>query len=226
MKRSTGQLMTGLVLLAMVFTTGVEAKPKAIKVKTNPSETVVTTAPRNMTISGKQYIVLGGGARMIPDNIVVYQSCDKVDCAGVQEDIIKNLLEAGDKPYKTFQKTKVLRSVSTSIISQYKECMNRLGADSSVCEGSVKGMLKEAIISQYKTDLLLGQFIQLSRNGQSQTVRTDFEGNYSLTCPSTKCLVFSTGKASQSNGFWIKVIDSGSKFDLTNSSMVHSYNEP
>lgn len=225
MKRSTGQLMTGLVLLSMAFTTGVEAKPKAIKVKANPSETVAATAPRNMIISGKQYIVLGSGARMIPDNIVAYQSCDKIDCTRVQENIIKSLSEAENQPDEMLQKISITRSAFTPILAQFVECMNRLGAQSVVCKDSREGMMKEARISRYKTNLLVEQFIQLSRNAQSQVVRTDFEGNYSLTCPSTKCLVYTVGKAAQSNGFWIKVVDSGSKFDLTNSSMIHSYNK-
>jgi hypothetical protein len=225
MKRSTGYLMTGLVVLSMAFANSVDAKPKAIKAKANPTETVAATEQRNTLISGKQYIVLGGGTRMIPDNVIFYQSCDKVDCANVQSNIIKNLSEAENQPDEILRKVGVLRSIFMPILSQNGLCIDRLGVNSVVCKENYERMMKESQISQYKTDLLLKQFLGFAEKGNINGVRTDFEGNYSLTCPSAKCLVFSVGKTSSSNGFWMKIVDSGSKFDLTNSSMIHSYNE-
>ena len=139
--------------------------------------------------------------------------------------IIKNLSEAENQPDEILHKVGVLRSIFTPILSQYGSCINRLGTDSVVCKENNKRLMKEAEISQYKTDFLLKQFLGFAEKGTVNLVRTDFEGNYSLTCPSAKCLVFSVGKTSSSNGFWMKIVDSGSKFDLTNSSMIHSYNE-
>ena len=68
------------------------------------------------------------------------------------------------------------------------------------------------------------EFAKLSH--KSQAVHTDFNGNYSFTCPTKKCLVFSYGKAGRSNAFWLKVINPGAKFDLTNSSTIHSSAAP
>ena len=73
-------------------------------------------------------------------------------------------------------------------------------------------------------NFLSKEFAKLSH--KSQAVHTDFNGNYSFTCPTKKCLVFSYGKAGLSNAFWLKVINPGAKFDLTNSSTIHSYAAP
>jgi hypothetical protein len=64
------------------------------------------------------------------------------------------------------------------------------------------------------------EFAKLSQ--KAKAVHTDFNGNYSFTCPTKKCLVFSSGKTARSNAFWLKVINPGAKFDLTNSSTIHS----
>lgn len=55
----------------------------------------------------------------------------------------------------------------------------------------------------------------------SKQVNTDFDGNYSFVCPTTKCFIFSIGKVGKVTGYWLKILNANSKFNMTNSTLFY-----
>jgi hypothetical protein len=133
--------------------------------------------PKNKTISGKQYIVLGGGGRPISDNTVFYKQCSQ-----------KNECEE----FESSQIHAIAQETSAVAI------LRRIGN----------------ILPEFKGD------------GPLNSVRTDFDGNYSFKCPTSQCLVFSIGEAGVANAYWLKIVKANSKVDLTNSNAIYVINRP
>jgi hypothetical protein len=70
-------------------------------------------------------------------------------------------------------------------------------------------------------DILLNE---LNTTNSYSVTTTDFDGNYSFNCPTSKCLVFSRGKLGLTRGHWLKTVKANSKVDLTNSNSIYIYN--
>jgi hypothetical protein len=131
--------------------------------------------PKNQTIQGKQYLVLGGGARPISDNTIIYRPCNQ-----------KNECEEFELRY--------VNAIAQEIDSIPK--LEHLGK----------------IMSEFNKDDNL------------DSVQTDFDGNYSFKCPTSKCLVLSVGQAGSAYGYWLKTVKANSKVDLTNSNAIYIHN--
>lgn len=126
-------------------------------------------------IQGKQYIVLGGGARPIADNTIFYRSCNyKDECENFELSYRQAIAQESDD-------LAILRRI-----------------------GTILDALKEA--------------------GSTKVATTDFDGNYSFKCPTSKCLVFSMGNAGLAHGYWLKTVKANSRVDLTGSNAIHLYN--
>lgn len=133
--------------------------------------------PKNQTIQGKQYIVLGGGARPISDNAIFYKQCSQ-----------KNECEE-------FESSQILAiAQETSDIAKFRRVSH--------------------ILPEFRGA------------GPLNSVRTDFDGNYSFQCPTSQCLVFSRGEAGSANASWLKIVKANSKVDLTGSNAIHVINRP
>jgi hypothetical protein len=134
--------------------------------------------PKNQTIQGKQYLVLGGGGgRPISDNVIIYKQCSQ-----------KNECEKFELRYR--------RILAQEI-------------DDEAILGRLSGIVDE-----------------IEESGSLKTVRTDFDGNYSFMCPTSKCLVFSLGQVGVANAFWLKTVKANSKVDLTKSNAIYVINIP
>lgn len=77
----------------------------------------------------------------------------------------------------------------------------------------------DVIVKALKNDLPNG-------GRTAQKVTTDYDGNYSFVCPTSECLIISTGTAGLAYSIWIKVVKPNSNVDLTGSNAVFVMNKP
>jgi hypothetical protein len=170
------------------------------------------------TISGKQYVVLGGGARAIPDNEVFYIPCNRVNCNRIDREIRENFINTAST-YKKFETER------ESLQKQLFRCTDLLSNPQgqnlySSCSQEVTSKMDKLNANRpmFQGLYLRETLINLSK--EANTARTNFDGNYSLNCPASKCLVFSNGKAGKVTGYWLQIVDVNSRFDLTNSTLL------
>jgi hypothetical protein len=212
------KLITGIISISLLIltTSNVTAKPKTKK--TEPIDnTLVEPQKIGGTITGKQYFVLGGGAKAIPDNQVFYIACNETNCDAIEQGIITGFSSRATT-YNAFDKR--LEDLN---LERYS-CMsntNYLGCKEKVSQ-SIKSL--EATRPMHQGQYLRETLISLVE--KSSMVRTNFEGNYSLKCQSSKCLVFGSGQAGKVTAYWIKTVDANSNFDLTNSNSLFDTDSP
>ncbi|MGB3205182.1 MAG: hypothetical protein WBB28_09355 [Crinalium sp.] len=164
---------------------------------------------RPAIISGKQYVVLNQGATPIPDNLIWYFPCKPVNnnCQQVKSELSKSFLEATQKVYKA----------EVDRRRNYISCVSQgnTSCDSPLLEG-MKNLVDSIGYAAWLTsEKSANQALNKLRSGRS--IRTDFDGNFSLNCPTKECLVYSYGEVGRTSSFWIEVITAGIKTDLSGS---------
>lgn len=55
------------------------------------------------------------------------------------------------------------------------------------------------------------------------STHTNFEGQFSFSCPTQQCLIYSFGRAGFSNNYWLEIVESGTNADLSGSKAIQSY---
>lgn len=210
------KLIAGIISVSLLVLTAsnVIAKPKTKKVA--PIENI-PVEPQKIggVITGKQYIVLNGGAKIIPDNSIFYISCADEKCDSFYKEVTNKFSDYAVIWNDFDKKLGDLNLKDYSCINEslkggdlYDKCKKEV-ADNKKKLGTNRPMFQGQYLRETLTDLAQ----------KSELARTDFDGNYSLNCPTVKCLVFSSGKAGSVTGYWFKIVNANSKFEMTNSSL-------
>ncbi len=200
-----GLLMKRLLVLAAIGVLMIVSKAEA-KPSKNASK-----------ITGKQYIVLNAGAKALSDNSIFYIPCIDASCDKINQEVINNFFEYATV-YKEFNK-----KLSDAHLKA-RDCIDYINVDknkylrcSEEAEKSRESLMGNIPMSQ--DEYLRNALGKLTAS--SKQVNTDFDGNYSFVCPTTKCFIFSIGKVGKVTGYWLKILNANSKFNMTNSTLFY-----
>jgi hypothetical protein len=183
-----------------------------VSIATLPNSAKAAT-PNSGVITGKQYLNLVGGAKPISDNPIYSISCDLVDCDTTASELQRDLA-AYDTSWRGYKKKEfaiVTTGLGNCSLQDWDSCKKR-NAEAIKMLGTVP----------LKGDEYLEQkFALMSKD--SSVVRSNFNGDYTVKCPASRCLIFSSGLAGHAQGYWASIADTNSNFDLTNSNLIFHF---
>lgn len=164
-------------------------------------------------ITGRQYLTLGSGPRVIADNEIAVIPCAPVNTNCLE--VIATYLElktehdlrAGADYYSTC-------FVAKNIDPKTREYCDYLFNTTSSIISWPKGW-----------DGSIGTAYNLVQPFQgAQSVRTDFDGRFKASCPTQNCLLLSWGKVGLGNAVWFNLVNGSKPYDLTSSNAISLWN--
>ena len=146
-------------------------------------------------ISGKVYIVLGRGPTAIPDTTIRI-----IKCGSKSEmcSVAEDWIQEFDKEdYSSVSKTDQLK-----FLLKWSDLTLKTG------QVEMSKMQAGENITKY-----------------SNTVTTDFNGDFSGTCDAPSCFLVASGEAGLASAFWFMKVKPGSKVRLSGDTAIYTYNK-
>ena len=170
--------------IALLLATSISAQAK-LKKKSLPTQQPRTSETKtNTVIAGKQYIVLVSGARPNVDNAIYYVPCNADDCYAILEKVKEQLPKYYNR-YSNYNNKK-----KYYMTTGYSDCITKIGNyDMTACGEEEKTNIASLGATPVKPEEYLDQVFQ-SLSKKLNITRTDFNGNYNINCPTSKCLIF------------------------------------
>jgi hypothetical protein len=120
-----------------------------------------------------------------------------IPCSKIDCDKTYQTIYANFANYRNYQNTWMYRTMTSPIVTEISQ---------------------QAIKGDKYLEYKFSEFSSISKS-----VRTDFDGNYSLKCPTSKCLVYSNGIAGSALAYWVEIAETDLKLDLANSNIIYDF---
>lgn len=186
--------------------------------------TSLTTTALAGEIKGRQYLVLGSGPKAIADNEILFIPCAPVNsnCLELRDNM---LLAQREFDRKFEQDMKKINEKTKTLID---EILNNKPSDYKASKSNSLKTSSASVIAENDDRVKLDTvevYRKLLKSEQIQSIRTDFDGNFTFSCPTQNCLVFSRGEVGLARAKWMVIVPSNSIVDLSSSNTFNLWNK-